>query len=147
MFCQNCGKECSNEAKACPTCGQPFMSRNNTQANAGDEKRKKNILMLKIFYVFLVLFPLVSIIGDYILRSDFKQDDVLLSHCKYQIRTFWLSFIIFIVLMIAGPLLALATMGIGSILVGILGLVVFAWVLYRVIKGFLALEKGNPIAV
>lgn len=28
MFCKNCGKEISDEAKACPGCGQPMVAVN-----------------------------------------------------------------------------------------------------------------------
>lgn len=44
MFCRNCGKECSDNAEACPACGEPFK-----QAPSPNEVQKTNAALFAFF--------------------------------------------------------------------------------------------------
>lgn len=48
MFCQNCGKEVSNQAQSCPNCGHPMKN----QAPAGDaSSRSRTVALLLCLFV------------------------------------------------------------------------------------------------
>lgn len=101
--------------------------------------RKKYEIMLKIGYVCIIFFPLVSVILSYIMRSDVSEDAILPSHCTWQIRTFWWS----LGLGIVGYILTVTMVG---AVVGLpLILAVWVWCIYRAIKGFFALEKNAAL--
>ena len=91
------------------------------------------------------MWPLVSLVGFIgIIIAYVKRDEArgtwVASHLRWLIRTFWFSMLwgcvgsIAFVTLIGIPL-AIAIWVFASI-----------WVVYRVIKGFLAFEKNQPIA-
>ena len=104
-------------------------------------------LYLKISYVFLVIFPIVSVILCYIMRSDLSGNPMLLSHCQWQISTFWKSLIYGIILIVVCMVLTIALPIIGALISMPLYLGLWAWCLYRAIKGFLQLEKDSSVGV
>ncbi|WP_108651647.1 DUF4870 family protein [Dongshaea marina] len=77
---------------------------------------------------------IVAIIINYIKREDVR-GTLAQSHFRWQIRTFWFS------------LLWLILGSIGSFfLIGYLILLVNGiWVIYRIVRGWLALNDGNPM--
>lgn len=82
--------------------------------------------------------PIVAVILNYLKRSDVR-GTYLESHFTWQIRTFW-----FAVLWAAiATVLMITIIGIpfGFLLLAGAGI----WVIYRVIRGWLALKNGDPV--
>lgn len=86
---------------------------------------------------------LVAVIMNYARRSE-TRGTWLESHFRWQIRTFWFSWLwIIVVLIVAMPLVLLAGLG---LVVGLLGLgAVGLWVIYRIVRGWLSLRDGRPM--
>jgi len=86
---------------------------------------------------------IIAVIMNYVKRDD-VQGTWLDSHFSWQLRTFWYAALwILVVAVISTPLillfgLGLITMWLGISLVGL-------WILYRVVRGWLALKDGRPI--
>ena len=88
---------------------------------------------------FLFSLPsILAVILNYVKRSD-ARGTFLESHFRWQIRTFWFAFL----WMSVSFLLAVTIIGIPLAL----GLIVIAgiWVLYRVIRGWLALNERRTV--
>jgi len=85
---------------------------------------------------------IIAVIMNYARRSE-TRGTWLESHFRWQIRTFWYAWLwIFVTSIIAMPLLLI---GIGFVL-GLLGLgLVSLWVIYRIVRGWLALRDGRPM--
>src|SRR5690349_1370557 len=97
-------------------------------------------LALVVYILYLVSYAvggITAVIGVIIAHIQVGEaDPVLASHYRFQIRTFWIGMIYFVV----GCLLAI-------VLVGFLVLLWwFIWSLVRNIKGLLALNENRPIA-
>ncbi len=79
-----------------------------------------------------------------------KRDDVrgtwLDSHYAWMSRTFWWGLLLAIAAWTVFWVLGLMTLGIGMIVLWILPVAVVIWYLYRVIKGWLALNDRKAIA-
>ena len=93
----------------------------------------------KIIYVlylagFIVgVTPLIGVVMAYLAKGE--GPEWIDTHYRYQIRTFWIGFLYTFVS-------ALLTV----VLIGILGLLATAvWLIVRCIKGFQALDRGEPI--
>jgi uncharacterized membrane protein len=86
---------------------------------------------------------LIAVIMNYARRSE-AHGTWLESHFRWQIRTFWFSWLwIIVVLIVAMPLVLLAGLG---FLVGLLGMgLVGLWVIYRIVRGWLALRDGRTV--
>jgi len=92
---------------------------------------------------FLIGWPsIIAVIMNYIKRSE-ASGTWLESHFRWQIRTFWYGLLwvalcgIFIVM----------TLGIGILIVWMPLIVVAAWFIYRVVRGWLALRDRRPMYV
>lgn len=87
---------------------------------------------------------IVAVIMNYVRRSDVR-GTYLESHFTWQIRTFWwalaLSVLVFVV---SGPLM-LVLIGFVTAAVGIFA--IGLWIVYRVIRGWMALKDGRPMPV
>jgi len=85
---------------------------------------------------------IVAVIMNYARRSE-THGTWLESHFRWQIRTFWFAWLwIFVTSIIAMPLLLI---GVGFVL-GLLGLgLVGLWVIYRIVRGWLALRDGRVV--
>lgn len=83
-------------------------------------------------YVFLITAP-IGVLIAYIKRST--SDDISRSHFKFQIRTFWLGALLFVL----GCILTAAVVGY------LILLVFFVWTLIRIIKGMLRLNERKAI--
>lgn len=90
---------------------------------------------------FLTGWPsLLAVILNYAKRADVR-GTYLESHFRWQIRTFWFALlwgllaILLIVTIVLIPLAWLLIVGVG------------VWVLYRIVRGWLALLEENPIGV
>jgi uncharacterized membrane protein len=88
---------------------------------------------------------IIAVIMNYVRRSDVR-GSWLDSHFSWQIRTFWFALLwITLAGIISAPLVLLIGLGIVTFFVA--AAVVGLWVLYRVIRGWLALRDGKPLPV
>lgn len=96
-----------------------------------------------IVTAFLTGWPsIIAVILNYIKRSDVR-GTYLDSHFSWQIRTFWFALLW---LVIAGIITVLLIVTVVGILIYWLPLaVVGIWVLYRIIRGWLALPAGQSM--
>jgi len=86
---------------------------------------------------------IIAVIMNYARRSE-TRGTWLESHFRWQIRTFWYAWLWIIVsLIIAMPLVLLAGLG---FLIGLMGLgLVGLWVIYRIVRGWIALRDGRAM--
>ena len=88
---------------------------------------------------FLTGWPsIVAVILNYVKRGDVRST-YLESHFRWQIRTFW-----FALLWVAVAFLLAITI-IGIPFAWLLVVAMGVWVLYRIVRGWLALTDGRPI--
>ena len=85
---------------------------------------------------------IVAVIMNYVRQAD-ARGTFLESHFSWQIRTFWFAWLwFFVILALSLPLMLVAigffTLPAGYVLVGI-------WVVYRIIRGWLALNDRRPV--
>lgn len=86
---------------------------------------------------------IIAVIMNYVRRSDVR-GTWLDSHFSWQIRTFWFALLwITLAGIISAPLVLL--LGLGILTFFVAAAVVGLWVLYRVIRGWLALRDGKPL--
>jgi uncharacterized membrane protein len=90
---------------------------------------------------FLIGWPsVIAVILNYVKRSE-AAGTWLESHFRWQIRTFWFG-VLWVGLCF---LFVVLTLGIGLVVawlpLGIVGL----WFVYRVVRGWLALQSGRPM--
>ena len=97
------------------------------------------------FIATAFVFSIPSIIA--VIMNYVKRDDVrgtwLDSHFSWQLRTFWWAALWIVVISTISFVLAFVLIGfilwpIGIALVGL-------WILYRVVRGWLALKDGRPV--
>jgi uncharacterized membrane protein len=92
-----------------------------------------------IVTTFLTGWPsIVAVIINYVKRGDVR-GTYLDSHFSWQLRTFWYA-----MLWVAIALLLIFTV-IGIPFAWVLVLVLGLWVLYRIIRGWIALVDGRPM--
>ena len=93
---------------------------------------------------FLFGWPsIIAVIVNYIYRGD-ARGSWIESHFDWQIRTFWYALAwALIVAVVSAPLVLLLGLGIGTWIVGmaLLGL----WAIYRVARGWLRLNAHQPM--
>jgi uncharacterized membrane protein len=85
---------------------------------------------------------IIAVIMNYARQSDVR-GTFLESHFRWQIRTFWFALLwVLVILAISLPLMLLfvgfLTLALGYVLLGI-------WVIYRIIRGWLALRDQRPV--
>ena len=85
---------------------------------------------------------IVAVIMNYARQAD-AHGTFLESHFSWQIRTFWFALLwVFVILALSLPLMLVAigflTLPAGYVLLGI-------WVIYRIIRGWLALGDRRPV--
>jgi uncharacterized membrane protein len=92
--------------------------------------------------------PLMGIVGiaglivAYVKRDEARGTWVA-SHLRWLIRTFWFSFLWWVVGAIVLVVLGIVLIGIPIAL--LIWCVASIWVLYRVIRGYLLFKDGNPV--
>ena len=92
-----------------------------------------------IVTAFLTGWPsIIAVIINYVKRPDVR-GTYLDSHFSWQIRTFWYALLWVVIMFI------LVFTIIGIPLAWLTGVVVGLWVLYRIIRGWLALAEGRPM--
>ena len=93
-----------------------------------------------IITTFLTGWPsIIAVIINYIKRGDVR-GTYLDSHFGWQIRTFWYTLLCLVVAAI------LFITVIGIVLAYILAVGAGLWVVYRIIRGWIALNEGRPIS-
>jgi uncharacterized membrane protein len=85
---------------------------------------------------------IIAVIMNYARQSD-ARGTFLESHFRWQIRTFWFALLwVIVILALSLPLMLVivgfVTLWIGFVLLGI-------WVIYRIIRGWLALRDQQPV--
>lgn len=87
---------------------------------------------------------IIAVIINYVKRGE-ARGTWLESHFTWQIRTFWYALLWAIVVALVSIPLTVVVIGIGTWIVGmfLLGL----WAIYRIARGWLALKDGRPMAV
>lgn len=86
---------------------------------------------------------IIAVIMNYARQSD-ARGSFLESHFSWQIRTFWFALLwVLVILAISLPLIALFGLGLLTLWLGyvVLGI----WVIYRILRGWLALGDRRPV--
>lgn len=92
---------------------------------------------------FLTGWPsIVAVIMNYVKRSE-ARGTWLESHFQWQIRTFWFG-LLWIALCV---LFVIGTLGIGILIAWLPMILVGLWFIYRVVRGWLAVNGGRPMYV
>ena len=92
-----------------------------------------------IITTFLTGWPsIIAVIINYIKRSDVR-GTYLDSHFGWQIRTFWYT-----VLWLVIAAILFATV-IGIVLAYVIAVAAGLWVVYRIMRGWIALNEGRPM--
>ena len=85
---------------------------------------------------------IVAVIMNYVKRGDVR-GTWLESHFRWQIRTFWFAALWVVLAFVASAPLMLIWVGIFTF--GIAVAIVGLWVVYRVVRGWIALKDGRPL--
>jgi len=94
-----------------------------------------------VFGAFLTGWPsIIAVILNYVKRSDVR-GTWLESHFRWQIRTFWFG-LLWVALC---GLFIVATLGIGILLAWLPLGVVSLWCIYRIARGWMALNDRQPM--
>jgi uncharacterized membrane protein len=90
---------------------------------------------------FLIGWPsIIAVVLNYVKRSD-ARGTWLESHFRWQIRTFWFG----LLWMSLCVLFIIATLGIGILIAWIPIAFISVWFIYRIARGWLALNDGRPM--
>ena len=85
---------------------------------------------------------IIAVIMNYARRSE-ARGTWLESHFRWQIRTFWFSWLWIFVVSILAAVLLVVLIGVVIAIVGFA--LIGAWIIYRVARGWLALRDGRPM--
>jgi uncharacterized membrane protein len=85
---------------------------------------------------------IIAVIMNYARRSQ-THGTWLESHFRWQIRTFWFSWLWILAVSIIAALLLILLIGFVIAIVGYA--LIGAWIIYRVARGWLALRDGRPM--
>jgi uncharacterized membrane protein len=90
---------------------------------------------------FLIGWPsIIAVILNYVKQGE-ARGTWLESHFRWQIRTFWFGLLWVVLLW----LFVFATLGLGLLVVWIPAGILSIWFIYRIIRGWLALNDGRPM--
>lgn len=100
---------------------------------------------LTIVGLFLFGWPsLIAVIINYIKRDEVR-NTWLESHFRWQIRTFWYALLWLIIIAIPSFLLMIVLVGFALWYIGML--VLGIWVIYRIARGWLALNDRKALPI
>ena len=102
---------------------------------AKDIKWAHAIYLLQAIGLAVGITFFIAVILAYIKRGEVR-DSWLATHFRWQIKTFWIWFILSVV----GTLLSIILIG-WFVLLG-----VYIWAIYRVVTGWVYLSDGKPMA-
>jgi len=126
-------------SRSCALADQDYIPADPDPANRRSDPAR--ILAVVVYILQALSFfvggitGLVGVIINYVKMEDVRGTWVE-SHFTWQIRTFWLALMWTVIGTVTVPL-----MGFGFLVL----LVTAVWVIYRVVKGALALNDGKPI--
>ena len=95
--------------------------------------------------MFAPLFAIAGIVGiviAYVKRGE-AQGTWLASHFDWLIATFWWSLLWSLIVGVVGGILLIVLIGFLILPVGLA--IVSIWVIYRVVRGYLAFQKSEPL--
>jgi uncharacterized membrane protein len=93
---------------------------------------------------FLFGWPsIIGVIISYVKRGD-AAGTWLQSHFRWQIRTFWYAMLWATVVVLVSLPLTIVLIGFATWAIGLFALGV--WATYRIVRGWLALNEGKPLA-
>lgn len=102
------------------------------------DKAKKNlaqlVYILQAVSLVIGLSAIIGIIVNYVKRDEVAGTWVA-SHFNWQIKTFWFALL--------GTVIGALLLGLG--IGGLILLVVAVWYIYRIVRGWLALNDGKPL--
>lgn len=85
---------------------------------------------------------IVAVIMNYVRRGD-ARGTYLESHFSWQLRTFWYAVLwVAVALLLSGPLMLIV---VGFFTFAVAVIVIGAWIIYRVARGWLRLKDAQPI--
>jgi uncharacterized membrane protein len=119
---------------------------------AGERDVSSSLSVTQIMYALHALAPftMLSLAVVALIIGMVKRDDVrgtwLESHYAWLSRTFWWGFLLAVCAWAVFWVLGVLTLGIGMAVLWVLPVAVVIWYLYRVIKGWLALNDRKAIA-
>ncbi len=87
---------------------------------------------------------IIAVIINYVKRSE-ARGTWLESHFTWQIRTFWYALLWALIVGVISALLLVVVIGIGTWIVGMFALGI--WAIYRVARGWLALKDDKPLPI
>jgi uncharacterized membrane protein len=91
---------------------------------------------------FLIGWPsIIAVVLNYVKQSE-ARGTWLESHFRWQIRTFWFG----LLWMALCGLFVLGTLGIGLLIVWLPVAILSVWFIYRIIRGWLALNDIRPMS-
>ena len=126
------------------------MIENNSQSNQSqtlstrseEYERLKDITtlvyVLQTVALLIVVTAIIGVVINYVKRNEVA-GMILASHFKWQIRTFWIALPFFV---LAGILIATV---IGAIIGYPILALIYIWWIYRVVKGWLVLNRGESL--
>jgi uncharacterized membrane protein len=98
-----------------------------------------------IVFSFVAGVPsIVAVVMNYARRSE-TRGTILESHFRWQIRTFWFALLWMIIVYAVGLPLVAIIIGLPILLLGTVAIGV--WIIYRVARGWLALQHQRPMYV
>jgi uncharacterized membrane protein len=98
-----------------------------------------------IVFSFVAGVPsIVAVVMNYARRSE-TRGTILESHFRWQIRTFWFALLWMIIVYAVGLPLVVLVIGLPILLLGTVANGV--WIVYRVVRGWLALRDQRPMYV
>lgn len=114
---------------------QPVETQATTDtADKSKKKLAQVVYILQAVSLVVGLSAIIGIIVNYVKRNEVAGAWVA-SHFNWQIKTFWFALLGTVI----GALLL--NLGIG----GLILLVVAVWYIYRIVRGWLALNEGKPL--
>ena len=96
------------------------------------------------FAPLVAIAGIVGVILAYVKRDDARGSWVE-SHCTWLIRTFWWSLLWSLIVVAVGAVLMLVLIGFVLLPLGLAA--VSIWVIYRVVRGYLAFKDSQPLPV
>lgn len=97
---------------------------------------------LVVFAPLFALTAIAAVIIVYVKRDEARGTWVE-SHCSWLLRTFWWSLFWDLVILLVGGILLIVLIGFIILPLGLA--IVSIWVLYRLIKGYLAFKDSRPV--
>jgi len=86
---------------------------------------------------------IIAVIMNYARRADVR-GTWLESHFRWQIRTFWFTWLwIALILLVSAPLVLALGLGVVTAMLGFA--LVGLWIIYRVVRGWLAVRDGRAM--